>query len=144
MAVLPWPKRGAHVGKTKRSKGTKWMVLVDGGGAPLGAYLDAASPAEVTLLERTPDTVVIGRTHHAGRPRKPPERLVADRAYDTNTLRAALVRRGIDPTFLRARTIDAPLIKIDAACGATSIVGLWNELSHGWVIFDGSWCAAND
>ena len=28
-------------------------VLVDGAGTPLGAYLDAASPAEVTLLEKT-------------------------------------------------------------------------------------------
>jgi hypothetical protein len=38
---------------TKRDKGTKWMVTVDGAGTPLGAYLDAASPAEVTLLEQT-------------------------------------------------------------------------------------------
>ena len=43
----------ALVGKTKRGKGTKWMVLVDGAGTPLAAYLDAASPAEVTLLEKT-------------------------------------------------------------------------------------------
>src|SRR4030095_13288451 len=47
------PKGGAKVGKNKRGKGTKWMVLVDGAGTPLGAYLDAASPAEVTLLEQT-------------------------------------------------------------------------------------------
>ncbi len=73
------------------------MVLVDGTGTPLGAYLDAASPAEVTLLERTLDTVAVRRAHHAGRPRKRPERLVADRAYDSNALRAALVRRGIEP-----------------------------------------------
>jgi len=42
---LRWP--------TKRGKGTKWMVLVDGTGTPLGAYLDAATPAEVTLLKQT-------------------------------------------------------------------------------------------
>jgi hypothetical protein len=29
------------------------MVLVDGAGTPLGAYLDEASPAEVMLLEKT-------------------------------------------------------------------------------------------
>ena len=46
-------KRGAAGGPTKRGKGTKWMVLVDGAGTPLGAYLDAASPAEVKLLEKT-------------------------------------------------------------------------------------------
>ena len=49
-------KGGAKVGPTKRGKGTKWMVLVDGAGTPLGAYLDAASPAEVRLLAATLDT----------------------------------------------------------------------------------------
>jgi transposase len=63
------------------------MVLVDGAGTPLGAYLDAASPAEVRLLEATLDTVVIGQ----------PKRLIADRGYDSNAVRALLVRRGIDP-----------------------------------------------
>jgi hypothetical protein len=61
-------KRGAKVGKTKRGKGTKWMVLVDGTGTPLGAYLEAASPAEVTLLERTLDTVAAGRPGNPGGP----------------------------------------------------------------------------
>jgi transposase len=90
-------KGGAKVGKTKRGKGTKWLVLVDGAGTPLGAYWEAASPAEVTLLERTLETVAVRRLHQAGRPRKRPERLIADRAYDSNGLRAALVRRGIVP-----------------------------------------------
>src|SRR6266478_4197756 len=40
-------KRGCGVGKTKRGKGTKWMVVVDGRGLPLGEYLHSASPAEV-------------------------------------------------------------------------------------------------
>src|ERR1700688_4549384 len=40
-------KRGAGVGKTKRGKGTKWMVVVDGAGVPLGDYLCSASPADV-------------------------------------------------------------------------------------------------
>jgi transposase len=67
------------------------MVLVDGTGTPLGAYLDAASPAEVTLLEQTLDTVAVGR------PRKRPDRLIADRGYDSNPLRARLAHRGIEP-----------------------------------------------
>src|SRR4029077_11073685 len=41
------------VGKTKRGKGTKWMVLVDGQGLPLGVRLESASPHEVTLAEAT-------------------------------------------------------------------------------------------
>src|SRR5712692_798703 len=45
-------KRGAGVGKTKRGKGTKWMVVVDGKGVPLGDHLHSASPAEVGLALR--------------------------------------------------------------------------------------------
>src|ERR671915_2317376 len=95
--LRPGEKRGAQVGKTKRGKGTKWMVLVDGAGTPLGAYLDAASPAEVTLLETTLETVAVGRPGKPGRPRKRPARLIADRGYDSNPLRARLARRGIEP-----------------------------------------------
>ena len=51
----------------------------------------------MTLLEKTLDTVAVGRTGKPGRPRKRPDRLVADRGYDSNALRAALVRRGIEP-----------------------------------------------
>jgi hypothetical protein len=68
-------KRGTKVGKTKRGKGTKWMVLVDGAGTPLGAYLEAASPSEVTLLEQTLDTVAVGRAGKPGRPRERQEQL---------------------------------------------------------------------
>jgi hypothetical protein len=46
-------KRGAAVGKTKRGKGTKWMVVVDGRGLPLGVRLESASPGEATLAEAT-------------------------------------------------------------------------------------------
>src|ERR687892_1435778 len=104
-----WPlhageKRGAKVGQTKRGQGTQWMVLVDGAGTPLGAYLEAASPAEVTLLEQTLDTVAVGRPGKPGRPRKRPERLIADRGYDSNPLRARLARRGIDPIIPARRT----------------------------------------
>src|ERR671923_551989 len=93
----PSEKRGARVGKTKRGKGTKWMVLVDGAGTPLGVYLDAASPAEVTLLEQTLDTIAVGRPGKPGRPRKRPDPLSADRGDDSNPLRARLARRGIEP-----------------------------------------------
>src|SRR5438876_590453 len=46
-------KRGAGVGKTKRGKGTKWMVVVDGQGLPLGKHLCSASPHETQLAETT-------------------------------------------------------------------------------------------
>jgi transposase len=59
--------------------------------------LEAAAPAEVTLLEKTLDTVAVGRLGKPGRPRKRPERLIADRGDDSHPLRARLARRGIDP-----------------------------------------------
>jgi hypothetical protein len=62
-------KRGCGVGKTKRGKGTKWMVVIDGRGVPLGNYLHSASPAEVRLAETTLATIRVGRNHHACRPR---------------------------------------------------------------------------
>jgi transposase len=87
-------KGGAGVGKTKRGKGTKWMVVVDGQGVPLGIHLDRASPAEVTLVERTLQGVRVPR-RGPGRPRSRPKRLIADRAYDSDPLRQRLAKRGI-------------------------------------------------
>jgi transposase len=89
-------KRGCGVGKTKRGKGTKWMVVVDGRGLPLGNYLHSASPAEVKLAETTLATIRVGRRHHAGRPRQKPVRVIADKAYDSDPLRKRLRQRGIE------------------------------------------------
>jgi len=97
----PSEKRGAKVGPTKRGTGTTWMVLVlvlvDGAGTPLGAYLDAASQAEVRLLDATLDTVAVTRPHWPGRPRTRPDRPIAERASDSTAVRTLLVRRGIEP-----------------------------------------------
>jgi transposase len=90
----PGQKGGSAVGKTKRGKGTKWMVLVDGSGLPLGVRLESASPAEVTLAEATLAEVKVPRPK--GRPRTKPKRVIADRAYDSDPLRERLKKRGID------------------------------------------------
>ncbi len=87
-------KRGVAVGKTKRGKGTKWMVLVDGQGLPLGVRLESASPSEVTLAEATLDEVRVPR--RKGRPRQKPERVIGDRGYDSDPLRQRLKKRGIE------------------------------------------------
>jgi len=89
-------KRGCGVGKTKRGKGTKWMVVVDGQGVPLGDQLHSASPAEVRLAETTLASIRVGRRHRAGRPRQKPVRVITDRAYDSDPLRNRLRRRGIE------------------------------------------------
>jgi transposase len=82
-------KGGESIGKTKRGKGTKWMVVVDGAGVPLGSRLLEASPAEVTLVEHTLNGV-------ARRHRRKIKRLIADRAYDSDSLRAHLRAQQIE------------------------------------------------
>jgi len=87
-------KRGLCVGKTKRGKGTKWMVVADGQGIPLGSQLSSASPAEVTLAESTLARISVPRAGR-GRPQSRPLRVIADRAYDSDPLRWRLLQRGI-------------------------------------------------
>ena len=71
------------------------MVVVDGQGIPLGNHLDSASPAEVSLLEKTIDQIAVPRSGR-GRPRKNPRRLIADKGYDSDPLRKRLRCRGIE------------------------------------------------
>jgi transposase len=71
------------------------MVVGDGQGVPLGNLLDSASPAEVTLLEPTLDSIAVPR-HGPGRPRKHPERVIYDNACDSDALRKRLATRGIE------------------------------------------------
>lgn len=89
-------KGGAGVGKTKRGKGTKWMVVVDGQGVPLGKHLGSASPAEVTLAEITLASIRVPNRNRRGHPRQKPQRLIADKAYDSDPLRMRLKKRGIE------------------------------------------------
>jgi transposase len=89
-------KRGSKVGKTKRGKGTKWMVVVDGQGLPLGKQLYSASPNEVRLAEETLASIRVTRRNRGGRPRQKPQRVIADRAYDSDPLRERLPVREIE------------------------------------------------
>ena len=67
------------------------MVLADGQGTPLGVHVEAASPAEVKLLEPT-----LEHLDQVGLDGQP-ERLIADRGYDSNAVRELLEARGIEP-----------------------------------------------
>ncbi|MDQ5828081.1 MAG: IS5 family transposase [Chloroflexota bacterium] len=81
-------KKGeGSVGKTKRGKGTKLMALADRSGLPLAVHAASASPHEVTLVEATLAASFLGEE---------PQRLIGDRAYDSDPLDAALQERGIE------------------------------------------------
>lgn len=93
--VRPGKKGGAGVGKTKKGKGTKWMVVVDGEGVPLACHLDSANKAEVNLIEETLDNIDVIEAEDADAPPQP-ERLILDRGYDSDPLRERLAGRGIE------------------------------------------------
>jgi transposase len=71
------------------------MVVVDGQGIPLGSTLASASPAEVKLAEETLDAIKVPRVGK-GRPKKRPQRLIADKGYDSDPLRNRLKQLKID------------------------------------------------
>ena len=86
---------------TDRGKaGTKRHVLVDAGGVPLALLLSAANVHDSRLFEPLLDAVPPIR-QCAGRPRKRPGKLHADKGYDYPRCRRACRRRGITPRIAR-------------------------------------------
>ena len=75
-------KGGFKVGKTKRGKGVKIMAVGDAHGLPLAVHTEAASPAEVKLVEATLEKRLV---------QEKPLRLIADKAYDSDPLRERLL-----------------------------------------------------
>lgn len=76
-------------------KGTKRMLVADGNRIPLGLLVARASRAEVKLAEAALDQVRVSRNR--GRPRKRPDRLVADKGYDSDKFRSRLRHKGVIP-----------------------------------------------
>ena len=62
------------------------MLIADKNGLPVAAYIDEASPHEVTLVHKT----LAARFVEAL-----PKRLIGDRAYDSDPLDAELAAQGI-------------------------------------------------
>ena len=80
-------KGGPRVGKTKRGKGSKLMAVADASGAGLAFHVASASLHEVTLVRET-----LASRHVQG----VPQRLIGDRAYDSDPLDAELAVLGIE------------------------------------------------
>ena len=75
------------MGKTKRGNGSKRMAVADGAGLPIAVCVTSARPHAVTLVE--------GVVERCFAPRLP-ERLIGDRADDSDPLDARLARRGVE------------------------------------------------
>ena len=80
-------KKGRHVGKTKRGKGTKIMAIADRAGLPVAITIASASPHETQLVEQTLNASFL--PDH-------PERLIGDAAYDSDGLDQTLAACGIE------------------------------------------------
>ena len=85
-------KGGSDIGKTKRGKGSKCMVVVDGGGVPLGIHVASANLAEISLA---PPTLKAVRVPGRGRRCRQLIRVIADMAYDSDPFRVAQAKRGV-------------------------------------------------
>ena len=71
------------------------MVVADGNGTPLGVLLNSATPNEIKLIEKTLKQVRVPRMGR-GRPRTHLDRLIYDKAADSDALRLRLKRQGVD------------------------------------------------
>src|SRR5215831_4491334 len=78
--------------------GVKHHVITDARGTPLAGVITGANAADVTELVPLVDSSgpVAGKP---GRPRRRPERVQGDRAYDSEPHREALRERGIEPVL---------------------------------------------
>ena len=75
------------MGPTKRGKGTKLMAVADGHGLPVAVDVASASPAEVRLVISTLEARFIPEL---------PERLIGDKAYDSDPLAAQLAEGDVE------------------------------------------------
>lgn len=78
---------GDGIGKTKAGKGVKIMVLVDARGLPVSVDTTSAGPHESTLVQRLFDFMLTDEV---------PERLIGDKAYDSDKLDKELAEYGTE------------------------------------------------
>jgi transposase len=64
------------------------MAFSDGSSVPLALHTESASPHEVTLVEETLASAFLRK--------RQPERLIGDKAYDSDPLDETLLERGIE------------------------------------------------
>ncbi|TFL16195.1 IS5 family transposase [Jannaschia formosa] len=99
-------KGGAATGPnpTDRGKpGTKRHTVTDARGTPLGLTLTGANRHDSMALAAALDAVPGVRSGGPGRPRMRPDKLHADKAYDSRRCRRECRARGITPRIARKR-----------------------------------------
>ena len=99
-------KGGSETGPSPVDRGrpgSKHHLLVDGSGIPLAFSVTGGNRNDVTQLIPLLNGVPAVRGA-IGRPRRRPERLIADRGYDHDKYRRLLWQRGVKPMIARRQT----------------------------------------
>jgi transposase len=86
-AFSPARGGGDGIGKTKAGKGVKILVAVDAKGLPVAVGTASASPHESTLAQGLFDFMLTEQT---------PQRVIGDKAYDSDKLDEAFEQLGIE------------------------------------------------
>jgi transposase len=136
--------RGAGEGSgpspTDRGRpGVKHHVLTDAGGVPLQTDITAANVPDVKELVPLVDSVppVRGKP---GRPRRRPEAVYADRAYDSEPHRRQLRDRGVAPKLARRNAAHGSGLGVFRWVAERRCPGCTASASCGWSPRRGSKC----
>jgi transposase len=91
---------GEALGRSRGGLTTKLVLISEGKGRPLSVLVTAGQEHESTHLEAALDAIRVPRQHpdgrpKPGRPRKRPQRLLADKGFSYRRCRVTLRRRGI-------------------------------------------------
>ncbi len=116
-------KRGLHVGKTKRGKGTKLMAVADGTGLPLAVHA-----ANAQARTRSPSSA---KTLASSFLDARPQRLIGDRAYDSTRSTPSCEKEGVEMVAPHRRSAKNPRPRTGASSGATRGAGRSSDRSRG-------------
>ena len=126
-------KGGSAVGPTKRGKGSKIVAIADRHGLPIAVHVASARPNEAVLVEAT-SSKDFSRSS---------ERLIGDKAYDSDPLDQRLRETlGVQLISPHRWNRSKPSPKTAARCVATAAAGRLSAVA--WLqIFAASWCGGN-
>ena len=120
-------KRGSGVGPTKRGKGSKIMAIADGHGFPLAVHVASTSPHETKIVEPTLDQRFLDEA---------PERMIGDRAYDSDPLDQRIHERYGVQLIAPHKFVRVALRRRTAGfCAATGVAGKSSACSPGFMTF---------
>ena len=118
-------KGGSETGPSPVDRGrpgSKHHLLVDGGGLPLAFAVTGGNRNDVTqlipLLDAVPAVAGV-----AGRPRRRPDSLIADRGYDHDKYRRLVWARRVKPVIAAARPSTAPASAVTAGSSSAPSPG---------------------